>query len=108
MTPYERLMAEAIPTGTFGRARPARRQQTDPAPAWAVEEQAAHLATLNAALDGFELDDEYASNKRDRYREQRAHLRLVTTPTPLPDVCTCAKCGGNPASQQQHREIPAA
>lgn len=27
----------------------------------------------------------------------------ATGPTPPPDVCTCAKCGGNPASQQQHR-----
>ena len=29
-------------------------------------------------------------------------------PTPPPDQCTCAKCGGNPASQQQHREAEAA
>lgn len=29
-------------------------------------------------------------------------------PTPPPDVCTCAKCGGNPNSQQQHREGEAA
>lgn len=25
-------------------------------------------------------------------------------PTPPPDTCTCAKCGGNPASQQPHRQ----
>jgi len=24
-------------------------------------------------------------------------------PTPPPDVCTCAKCGGNPASPTVHR-----
>lgn len=24
-------------------------------------------------------------------------------PTPPPDVCTCAKCGGNPAGQTSHR-----
>ncbi len=24
-------------------------------------------------------------------------------PTPPPDVCTCAKCGGNPASTVTHR-----
>jgi hypothetical protein len=29
-------------------------------------------------------------------------------PTPPPDVCTCAKCGGNPASQQPHRDTTAA
>ena len=56
MTPYERLMAEAVPTGTFGRARPAPRQETAPArtgrpaPAWTPEEQAAHYAELEAAL----------------------------------------------------------
>ncbi|NUP15459.1 MAG: hypothetical protein HOZ81_05015 [Streptomyces sp.] len=32
----------------------------------------------------------------------------ATGPTPPPDVCTCAKCGGNPASQQPHRAAPAA
>ncbi|MFI9344975.1 hypothetical protein ACIG0D_27470 [Streptomyces sp. NPDC052773] len=66
MTPYERLMAEAVPTGTFGRARPTRRQQTEPAPAWTPEQQAAHRAELEAAL----------SPKRPR----RPQLRLVDTP----------------------------
>lgn len=106
MTPYEKLMAEAVPTGTFGRARPPKRQRAEPAPRWTPAEQARHRAELDAALDGFELDDEYANRKRDRYREQHAHLRLI--PTPPPDVCTCAKCGGNPASRQPHREIEAA
>lgn len=32
----------------------------------------------------------------------------ATGPTPPPDVCTCAKCGGNPASQQPHRATDAA
>ncbi|BCM70904.1 hypothetical protein L0F81_25035 [Streptomyces tricolor] len=50
MTPYERLMAEAIPTGTFGHVRPARGSSTEPAPAWTPEEQAAHRAELEAAL----------------------------------------------------------
>lgn len=27
----------------------------------------------------------------------------ATGPTPPPDVCTCAKCGGNPNSTVQHR-----
>jgi hypothetical protein len=82
VTPYERLMAEAIPTGTFGHARPTRRHKAAPAPAWTPEQQAAHRADLDAALDGFELDDEYANHKRDRYREQRAHLRLIPNPQP--------------------------
>jgi hypothetical protein len=50
MTPYERLMAEAVPTGTFGRARPTTQQRADTAPAWTAEEQAAHRAELLAAL----------------------------------------------------------
>lgn len=27
----------------------------------------------------------------------------ATGPTPPPDTCTCATCGGNPASRVQHR-----
>lgn len=27
----------------------------------------------------------------------------ATGPTPPPDTCTCAKCGGNPASRVEHR-----
>jgi hypothetical protein len=50
MTPYERLMAEAVPTGTFGRARTTTQQHTDTTPAWTAEEQAAHRAELLAAL----------------------------------------------------------
>lgn len=45
-TPYERLLAEEWPTGTFGRAH-------DPRPAdgpWTPQEQARHLAELLAAL----------------------------------------------------------
>lgn len=47
---YERLMAEAIPTGTFGRARSTGPRGSEPAPAWTPEEQAAHRAELEAAL----------------------------------------------------------
>jgi hypothetical protein len=32
----------------------------------------------------------------------------ATGPTPTPDVCTCVKCGGNPASRDQHRDATAA
>jgi hypothetical protein len=28
----------------------------------------------------------------------------ATGPTPPPDTCTCAKCGGNPASRVEHRD----
>ncbi len=53
MTPYERLMAEAIPTGTFGHAQPAR-TRTGYVSRWTPEEQAAHLAVLEAELDRLE------------------------------------------------------
>ena len=29
----------------------------------------------------------------------------ATGPTPPPDTCTCAKCGGNPNSPAAHRQI---
>lgn len=54
MTPYERLMAEAVPTGTFGHARPPKHQRTEPAPRWTPEEQARHLAVLEAELDAYD------------------------------------------------------
>ncbi|MFJ6566569.1 hypothetical protein ACIQNU_04065 [Streptomyces sp. NPDC091292] len=55
MTPYERLMAEALPTGTFGHADRAHpRRPTEPASWWTSEEQAAHVATLEAELDQIE------------------------------------------------------
>lgn len=48
-TPLERLLAEELPTGTFGGARPARR----PAPMSVTPrtEQARHYAELAAALE---------------------------------------------------------
>ena len=65
MTPYERLMAEAIPTGTFGHARRARHRSVEPAPAWTPEEQAEHRAVLDAELDAY-----------DR-RQRPPHLRVI-------------------------------
>ena len=30
-------------------------------------------------------------------------MTAATGPTPPADTCTCAKCGGNPASRTSHR-----
>ncbi|MFD7861828.1 hypothetical protein [Streptomyces sp. NPDC059783] len=49
MTPMERLIAESVPTGTFGGALPARRTST--MRGWTREEQARHLAELAEAVD---------------------------------------------------------
>ena len=61
MTPQERLAAEEFPTGTFGHALPprpapprARHTRTWTAPTWTPEEQAAHVAELEAELDRLE------------------------------------------------------
>lgn len=68
MNAYEKLLAEAIPTGTFGRARPAQpRRGEAPRPAWTREEQAAHLAALEAALAATET----------RGRRRRPRLRVI-------------------------------
>jgi hypothetical protein len=77
MTPYERLMAEALPTGTFGHARPAQRRGAQPAPAWSPQEQARHLAELDAALDGWQDPSETAA--RDRQRPRRPRLRVIAS-----------------------------
>lgn len=67
-TPYERLLAEEIPTGTFGHAVP-----PPPGPRrWTAIEQAEHRRTLDEALDSWEWN-------RDERRTERRHLRLVDT-----------------------------
>lgn len=72
-TPHERLAAEELPTGTFGRALPPRPAQrpTRRGPTWTPEEQARHCADLLAAIDGWDWDRE----TRDL---ERRHLRLIT------------------------------
>jgi hypothetical protein len=35
-------------------------------------------------------------------------MTAASGPTPPADTCTCAKCGGNPASRDQHQEGEAA
>jgi hypothetical protein len=88
LTPYERLMAEALPTGTFGDARPVtpRRRVVQPAP-WTREEQEQHAAHLLAVLDEWERSDEYGTRKRERKRDayaerkserEQSALRLIT------------------------------
>jgi hypothetical protein len=51
MSPYDRLMAEALPTGTFGHAEPARLRTAERVSLWTAAEQAAHVAALEAELD---------------------------------------------------------
>lgn len=70
MTPYERLMAEAIPTGTFGHPQPTK-PHDEP---WTTDEQAQHLADLAAAVKGWQNPAKAAQRDRDR---DRRHLRLV-------------------------------
>jgi hypothetical protein len=54
MTAYERLMAEALPTGTFGHAEPVRFRPAERVSLWTPDEQAAHVAALEAELDRLE------------------------------------------------------
>jgi hypothetical protein len=65
---YERLLAEELPTGTFGHALP---PPSGPR-AWTALEQAEHVAVLLEAVNGWQSDDERDIRKRDRH-----HLRLV-------------------------------
>lgn len=54
MSLYDRLMAEALPTGTFGHAEPARPRQAGYLSLWTPDEQADHVAVLEAELDRLE------------------------------------------------------
>ena len=76
MTPLERLLAEEVPTGTFGHARPptSAHQQIRP---WTPEEQAEHRAILAEALDGWQSDDVHDERKRASARARHRHLRVV-------------------------------
>ncbi len=71
-TPYERLMAEEIPTGTFGHAQPPGDPHTRP---WTALEQAEHRRVLDEALADWHDPSERAT--RDRTRPRR--LRLIPT-----------------------------
>lgn len=82
MTPRERLMAEELPTGTFGDApRATTRRRTKPANAdqYTVANPtsptvaAEHCRVLEAALDSWEWDAEHRADER--------RLRLVTAQT---------------------------
>lgn len=53
MNALERLLAEEIPTGSFGHAQPACPRTSEP-PRWTPQEQAAHVAALEAELDRHE------------------------------------------------------
>ncbi|MFI1677014.1 hypothetical protein [Streptomyces sp. NPDC020607] len=71
-TPYERLAAEEVPTGTFGHAQPphAPDSHTRPAPTWTPTQQAQHRTNLLAALNNWTWDD-------DARDAERRHLRLI-------------------------------
>lgn len=78
MTPLDRLLAEELPTGTFGHAQPPKQRPAEHLPyvsRWTPEEQAQHLADLNAALDGWQDPGDRAA--RDRNRHRPAHLRVI-------------------------------
>lgn len=80
MTPYERLMAEELPTGRFGDApRPDTRRRTKPADAQqytvanptSATQAAEHCRVLVEALDSWEWEAERRAN-------HRRHLHAVT------------------------------
>jgi hypothetical protein len=73
-TPHERLLAEELPTGTFGHALPPPEPEPRPTTPWTPEEQAQHYADLLEGIDGWTWDEE----QRD---EQRRHLRLIEDET---------------------------
>lgn len=84
MTPYERLMAEALPTGTFGDARPTPQPRRRTAPTGAGDHKvtnptsataaAEHRRVLEAAIYGWELSWDSKTG------EQR-HLQAVPEQT---------------------------
>ncbi|WP_328632052.1 hypothetical protein [Streptomyces sp. NBC_00356] len=54
MTALDRLLTEALPTGTFGHALPEKPRVLERPSLWTPSEQAAHVAALEAELDRLE------------------------------------------------------
>ncbi|QOV40234.1 hypothetical protein IM697_18610 [Streptomyces ferrugineus] len=82
MTPYERLMAEAIPTGRFGRPAVDDPARTATSSTDTPEQQAARRAVLDEAQHGWRLPDERSQRNRERTAERKRaarprHLRIV-------------------------------
>ncbi|SDM47238.1 hypothetical protein SAMN04487981_101633 [Streptomyces sp. cf386] len=67
-TPYERLMAEAIPTGKFGYPPPPSDPHKRP---WTPHEQAEHRRIADEAVADWHDPSDRA--------EQKRHLHLVPT-----------------------------
>ncbi|MFE2967531.1 hypothetical protein ACFXKC_28435 [Streptomyces sp. NPDC059340] len=74
MTPLERLLAEELPTGTFGHAEPPTEPEPPPKPIepWTTEEQAQHYADLLTGIDGWHYREPEPETEADV-----PHLRLV-------------------------------
>lgn len=70
MTPYERLLAEAIPV----RPAPASKPANEP---WTPEEQAQHWADLGAALNGWHWEDDTSLSKRRREQRRQRETRAA-------------------------------
>lgn len=89
-TPYERLMAEAIPTGRFGD--PVSETRKSESLMTKQEQQAARRAALVEAQSSWRLPDEASQRKRarsaaqaaertaERERSRPRHLRVVPNP----------------------------
>lgn len=90
MTPYEyeRLMAEAIPTGRFGHPAVDSQARKESAPTSTLEQQAARRALLDEAQHGWRLPDERSKQNRERTAERKRAARPCasspTRPTPEP------------------------
>ena len=71
MSAYERLLADELPTGTFGHALPPRppNPPPQPTPHWTPEEQAQHVRDLLTGIDGWHYQEPDP--------EDRPHLRLI-------------------------------
>jgi hypothetical protein len=54
MTAFDRLMAEFLPTGTFGHSAPEAPRILERISRWTPNEQAAHVAELEAELNRLE------------------------------------------------------
>lgn len=76
-SPYERLLSEELPTGTFGHALPPPEPEPRPITPWTAEEQAAHVAGLLDGINGWTYHEP---------EPEIPHLRLVDDQTEHTDT----------------------
>lgn len=79
----------------------------DRLPDWGMTRRSRRLAARQLAERGTSVDEVaelLGVTPRTVWRWRSEDAQAASGPTPPPDTCTCARCGGNRNSRHDHRE----